>query len=168
VKVDAVPFPIVNAEYVKAAVVHAPYDRDLHRHTPEATALLKKVEALVAAYNFDGSDSMTDYFHVNFYAHVDFGSSEHREYMELSARFEAEKAEADSVTRKANEAASSARVEARKRIEARLANPGPVLPEVDEDNEVLRRSVDTFEPSTAGLANEATDDTVTAAEGWLL
>jgi hypothetical protein len=39
-----------------------------------AMELVRKVEAIVKAYNFDGSDSMTDYFHVNFYGSVDFES----------------------------------------------------------------------------------------------
>lgn len=33
----------------------------------EAVAL---IEAILSDYNFDGSDSMTDYFHVRFYSHV--------------------------------------------------------------------------------------------------
>jgi hypothetical protein len=37
----------------------------------EASAVVKKVEAILDAYNFDGSDPMTDYFHVNFYGSVD-------------------------------------------------------------------------------------------------
>lgn len=38
-----------------------------------ATALLKNVEALVNAYNHNGSDIMVDYFDVKFYEHVTFG-----------------------------------------------------------------------------------------------
>lgn len=37
----------------------------------EAGAVVKKVEAMLASYNHDGSDSMTDYFDVRFYGHVD-------------------------------------------------------------------------------------------------
>lgn len=33
-------------------------------------AVNDRVENLMAAYNYDGSDSQTDYFHVNFYTHV--------------------------------------------------------------------------------------------------
>ncbi len=42
------------------------------RYTAEARDLLSKLEAMLAAYNFDGSDTMSDYFYVNFYAHVNF------------------------------------------------------------------------------------------------
>jgi len=44
------------------------------RHTPEGERILAAVAKLVAAYNFDHSDSMTDYFHVNFYGSVEFAS----------------------------------------------------------------------------------------------
>lgn len=40
--------------------------------TDEARALLDRVEAILGAYNHDGSDSMTDHFDVKFYAHVEF------------------------------------------------------------------------------------------------
>lgn len=37
-----------------------------------ARDLTTTIERMVEAYNFDGSDSQSDCFHVNFYAHVDF------------------------------------------------------------------------------------------------
>ena len=40
--------------------------------SPKATALQEKLESMLSAYNYDGSDSMTDYYHVNFSAHVRF------------------------------------------------------------------------------------------------
>ena len=36
----------------------------------EVRTAIEQVERIVAAYNFDGSDIQTDYFHVNFYSHV--------------------------------------------------------------------------------------------------
>lgn len=44
------------------------------RRTPEAVALIKKLEAMLGAYNYDRSDIQTDYFCVNFYGHVGFAS----------------------------------------------------------------------------------------------
>ena len=43
-------------------------------HTAEARAILAQVKAIVDAYNFDGSDVQSDYFHVNFYSDVRFAS----------------------------------------------------------------------------------------------
>jgi hypothetical protein len=37
-----------------------------------ASALQKRIRAIVDAYNFDNSDPMVDYFHVRFYGSVDF------------------------------------------------------------------------------------------------
>jgi len=48
------------------------YPEGLDMHTAEAKALRDQLRAMINAYNFDGSDSMTDYFHVNFYGGVDF------------------------------------------------------------------------------------------------
>lgn len=38
--------------------------------TDEATAVLRKIEGLVFAYNYDGSDIQSDYFNVRFYSSV--------------------------------------------------------------------------------------------------
>jgi hypothetical protein len=43
------------------------------RRTPEAKALLAALEKMLQAYNYDGSDIMTDYFNVNFYGHAGLG-----------------------------------------------------------------------------------------------
>jgi hypothetical protein len=74
VTIDQVPFPIVNEERIKQDVLepHAYHDRTLGLFSDDAQKLLKRVEAIVAAYNFDGSDIQSDYFHVNFYGHVKF------------------------------------------------------------------------------------------------
>jgi hypothetical protein len=41
-------------------------------YNARARELLKHLEGRLGAFNFDGSDSQTDYFHVNFYGHVSF------------------------------------------------------------------------------------------------
>jgi hypothetical protein len=41
-------------------------------YTATATQAIKTIEGIMAAYNFDDSDSQVDYFHVNFYGHVEF------------------------------------------------------------------------------------------------
>ena len=42
------------------------------RYTPEASSALETIKGMLSSYNFDDSDSMTDYFHVNFYGDVKF------------------------------------------------------------------------------------------------
>lgn len=42
--------------------------------SPELRAALKLLASLLDAYNFDGSDIQTDYFHVRFYGHVELDS----------------------------------------------------------------------------------------------
>jgi hypothetical protein len=42
------------------------------RYTPEAKAVISAVEAIVASFNHDGSDSQSDYFDVRFYGSIDF------------------------------------------------------------------------------------------------
>ncbi len=37
----------------------------------EAKAAKQTAQAVLDSYNYDGSDSMTDYFHVNFYGHAE-------------------------------------------------------------------------------------------------
>jgi len=68
IRVTACPFPVLNPEYLAAEKrePHA-YRYNEPRYTPEATALLALISGMVAAYNYDKSDTMTDYFNVNFY-----------------------------------------------------------------------------------------------------
>lgn len=44
------------------------------QNAPEAIGILGRLEEIVNAYNWDGSDVQTDYFDVMFYAHVHFES----------------------------------------------------------------------------------------------
>ncbi len=39
-------------------------------YTDEGAVVLKRLKEIVEQYNFDDSDSMIDYFHVNYYSHV--------------------------------------------------------------------------------------------------
>jgi hypothetical protein len=50
---------------------HAPEDCR-NRNSDEAVAHTKVLEQIVGQYNWDDSDIQSDYFHVNFYAHVGF------------------------------------------------------------------------------------------------
>lgn len=78
VRVVAVPasFRVLNAERF------ALEQRDPHGYhgglpwiSDEAKALREEIEAIVRAYNYDGSDTMTDYYHVRFHSTVDFDSN---------------------------------------------------------------------------------------------
>lgn len=64
--------------------------------TPAAQFVCDRLETMLAAYNFDNSDTMTDYFHVNFYGSVDLESvleTAMQEDARLEARNAAERAE---------------------------------------------------------------------------
>ena len=75
VTISDVPFILSNEERVRYdwesphAAMPTPV---LPRYSDAARALLASVEAIVAAYNFDGSDTMSDCYHVNFYGDVGF------------------------------------------------------------------------------------------------
>jgi hypothetical protein len=45
--------------------------------TERASEVLQNVYSQVNSYNFDDSDSMVDYFHCNFYLHINIGNSTH-------------------------------------------------------------------------------------------
>ncbi len=76
VRVTAVPagFGVLNLPRVYAdfCTPHVYSDRPMY--SAQAAALLKKLDAMLQAYNFDDSDTMTDYFHVRFYGHAEFDS----------------------------------------------------------------------------------------------
>lgn len=52
------------------AIAADPQTAQRERYTDEFVALVKTLEAMLSAYNRDNSDTMTDYFDVNFYQHV--------------------------------------------------------------------------------------------------
>ena len=47
------------------------YNHRIEKYTVEAKKLLDKIEKFLNQYNFDDSDSQTDYFHTRFYGNVD-------------------------------------------------------------------------------------------------
>jgi hypothetical protein len=64
-----------NPERVRFDHLHPGKDnRDLPHYTEIGQEILRKLEEIRSAYNFDGSDIMTDYFHVNYYGsvHIDW------------------------------------------------------------------------------------------------
>jgi hypothetical protein len=69
--------------------------------TQEAEVAKMTLQRIHFAYNHDGSDSMIDYFDVNYYGHVDFQSRE-------SARWEAEHRAEKAAAKAAREAAPDA------------------------------------------------------------
>jgi hypothetical protein len=63
---------ILNVENVNADRADGGTYPSRPRYTAEAIALRDALDGMLKAYNYDGSDTMTDYFHVNFYDNVDF------------------------------------------------------------------------------------------------
>jgi hypothetical protein len=55
------------------------------RQTPAAAELVKKLEGMLAAYNFDRSEIETDYFNVRFYSSVEFDWEERNDEAKLLA-----------------------------------------------------------------------------------
>jgi hypothetical protein len=90
VRIGDVPFTIVSEERIRRDILdRADFDPAFGWRTEEAVALIRKVEAIVGAYNFDGSDSQTDYYHVNFYSTVDYGRQENTEGEAFRAKYTA-------------------------------------------------------------------------------
>lgn len=56
-------------DYKRAQAEHRDFPWH-QRFTAEADRILSKLQAIWSAFNFDDSDSMTDYFHVNYYGGV--------------------------------------------------------------------------------------------------
>ena len=48
-------------------------------YTPEGREMLIKLTQIISSYNMDDSDIQTDYFHTNFYSHIEIGHWE-KEY----------------------------------------------------------------------------------------
>jgi hypothetical protein len=55
-------------------------DKDL---TDRAREVMSQVRAFIMSYNFDDSDSMTDYFNTNFYLHLGVGNYKHPYKIEI-------------------------------------------------------------------------------------
>jgi hypothetical protein len=63
-------FQVVNPDWVRFRVENPEWDHAKTNapelYTADGEALFKRVKEIVQAYNFDDSDSMSDYYHVNF------------------------------------------------------------------------------------------------------
>ncbi len=113
VGVKAVNLMIINPERVRFDVENPHHVHGAPaRYTPEAQNLLDTLESMLQAYNYDRSDSMTDYYCVRFAGHVDF-------YHELEEASRATIAEAD--LDELADAAREARHEAEEQEEAAQA-----------------------------------------------
>ncbi len=63
-------FIAFGVQYAEIDRYQALYQGEYPIYNDKAMACLKGCEAILQAYNFDHSDMMNDYFHVNFYGHV--------------------------------------------------------------------------------------------------
>lgn len=69
-------FVLLNRARLAAEIENPLQDSREPRFSPEALALTEKLDAIAWAYNYDGSDTQSDYFHVRFYdgkAGFDYG-----------------------------------------------------------------------------------------------
>lgn len=71
VKIKAVPGLIHNVEMLRAQVTGAP-PPEVSRYTPQARAVVTRLEALLNEYNWQHMDPMTDYWNVKFYGNVEW------------------------------------------------------------------------------------------------
>ena len=60
----------IDCELVKAPGLRVVPTEGEGRYSDECMEVLKKVKAMLDAYIYDDSDTMSDYFHVRFYIHV--------------------------------------------------------------------------------------------------
>lgn len=71
---SGLPFPVLNPDafIVEKGANYITLDRDhfRSRYTPQAEAVLRKLEEIVGAYHWDKSDPMTDYFHMRFHKSI--------------------------------------------------------------------------------------------------
>jgi len=74
VEMTSPPFGVLDELRVLNDAKHK-YDDTRPWMSEEAARVLRAVEAVAEAYNYDRSDSMTDYFDVNFYLTVDYDHS---------------------------------------------------------------------------------------------
>ena len=72
VTISDVEVLVLNVERLAHDHAHPHASCSIPWMSDEASALIDAVRAIVNAYNFDNSDSQTDYFNVNFYEQIDF------------------------------------------------------------------------------------------------
>jgi hypothetical protein len=72
VEIKGVPdgFVIHNPEWVRFSLENPHIVPRIPRYSEKSRDVEKTLERIVSAYNHDGSETMIDYFDVNFYAHV--------------------------------------------------------------------------------------------------
>lgn len=73
ITVKSFPGGFLNPAYVKAvkANPHLCYSEYPPKYHPRVSSALTTLEDIANAYNYDNSDSMVDYFDVNYYVRVD-------------------------------------------------------------------------------------------------
>ncbi len=72
IEIKNTPFNPINPEYIKDEKIDPSLCNPSEYYTKEGKELRDKLEAIKDQYNYDNSDSMTDYFHVRFYGHVNY------------------------------------------------------------------------------------------------
>jgi hypothetical protein len=93
VSITETPFPVHNRRYLELEhdILHCDDGRshgmyierdETQRWTQEAIDLIPKVKALANQWNYDGSDSQTDYYHVNYSMSVVYDA--HDEWVEMT------------------------------------------------------------------------------------
>ncbi len=71
IEIKSTPFAMISKDRL-AAEIKEENTNFVSRYTDEACKLLDDLRSLGMSYNRDDSDSMVDYFDVDFYLHVDF------------------------------------------------------------------------------------------------
>jgi hypothetical protein len=92
VTVTGLPFEVLNEERSLADHDQPNVFCRINWMSDKAMAVDAAIDAILAAYNFDGSDIQSDYFHVNFYSHVRIETDEAAERAAIVARRDAEDA----------------------------------------------------------------------------
>ncbi|HXV74633.1 MAG TPA: hypothetical protein VD713_07885 [Sphingomonadales bacterium] len=75
IRVKACPFPFLNLERLLHDTLNPREfvpETICPVYTEAGSELLKKLQGMMNAYNYDGSDIQTDYYNVNFYGHAEF------------------------------------------------------------------------------------------------
>lgn len=71
IEIKSVSFAMINQDWLVSEIM-GECTYDVARYTDEACKLLDDLRSLGMSYNRNDSDSMVDYFDVDFYLHVDF------------------------------------------------------------------------------------------------
>ena len=95
VSITKTPFPVHNRRYLELdhEILSGDHNRqevndlyaereDTDAWTQQARGLVRKLEGMANQWNYDGSDSQTDYYHVNYSMSVDYDA--HDEWVEMT------------------------------------------------------------------------------------